>query len=319
VPLISNVCNHNNCNITKDFSLRGLAPFFMFQQFYEYLRFEKRFSEHTLIAYATDLNQFLVYSEATSLQKIAQLKSAFIRGWIVQLMEEGYSNKSVNRKLAALRTLFKWLKKEGISLESPMSRIRGPKVEKRLPSFAREQELQSNRIRPLFNADFNGLRDELMFELFYQTGIRLSELIGLTLNDIHSNSIKVLGKRNKERIIPISTSLHELIQRYISSRSKHTNYSNRLFILENGKPLYPEFVYRKIHHLLGTLTTLDKRSPHILRHTFATHMLNNGAGLETLKALLGHTSLAATQVYTHNSFAQLNQIYRHAHPRMNKP
>ena len=289
----------------------------MLQKFYEYLRFEKRFSEHTLVAYTTDLEQFVVFSEVTSLQAITQLKSVFIRGWIVQLMEDGYSNKSVNRKLASLRTLFKWLRKEGISVENPMSRIRGPKVEKRLPSFAREQELGSDRTKHLFNNDFNGLRDELMLELFYQTGIRLSELIGLTLPDIQSNSIKVLGKRNKERIIPISSSLHQIIQRYIAARAVFAK-CNRLLMLENGKPLYPAFVYRKIHQMLGTLTTLDKRSPHVLRHTFATHMLNNGAGLETLKALLGHASLAATQVYTHNSFAQLNQIYRHAHPRMNK-
>jgi integrase/recombinase XerC len=289
----------------------------MLQKFYEYLRFEKRFSEHTLVAYTTDLEQFVVFSEVTSLQAITQLKSVFIRGWIVQLMEDGYSNKSVNRKLASLRTLFKWLRKEGISIENPMSRIRGPKVEKRLPSFAREQELGSDRTKHLFNNDFNGLRDELMLELFYQTGIRLSELIGLTLPDIQSNSIKVLGKRNKERIIPISSSLHQIIQRYIAARAVFAK-CNRLLMLENGKPLYPAFVYRKIHQMLGTLTTLDKRSPHVLRHTFATHMLNNGAGLETLKALLGHASLAATQVYTHNSFAQLNQIYRHAHPRMNK-
>jgi integrase/recombinase XerC len=263
------------------------------------------------------LEQFVVFSEVTSLQAITQLKTVFIRGWIVQLMEDGYSNKSVNRKLASLRTLFKWLRKEGISIENPMSRIRGPKVEKRLPSFAREQELGSDRTKHLFNDDFNGLRDELMLELFYQTGIRLSELIGLTLPDIQSNSIKVLGKRNKERIIPISSSLHQIIQRYIAARAVFAK-CNRLLMLENGKPLYPAFVYRKIHQMLGTLTTLDKRSPHVLRHTFATHMLNNGAGLETLKALLGHASLAATQVYTHNSFAQLNQIYRHAHPRMNK-
>jgi integrase/recombinase XerC len=289
----------------------------MLQKFYEYLRFEKRFSEHTLVAYATDLEQFILFSEVSSLLDITQLKSVFIRGWIVQLMEEGYSNKSVNRKLASLRTLFKWLRKEGISVDNPMSRIRGPKVEKRLPSFAREQELTPERTKHLFTHDFNGLRDELMLELFYQTGIRLSELIGLTLQDIQPNSIKVLGKRNKERIIPISSSLQIVLNQYISARSIYSK-CNRLFILENGKPLYPAFVYRKIHQMLGTLTTLDKRSPHVLRHTFATHMLNNGAGLETLKALLGHASLAATQVYTHNSFAQLNQIYRHAHPRMNK-
>ena len=288
----------------------------MLEKFYEYLQFEKRFSAHTLLSYRTDLDQFIAYSSASSYQDLANLKPIFIRGWIVQLMEDGYANKSVNRKLATLRTLFKWMRKEGITQENPMARVKGPKTEKRLPSFAREQELAPERTKHLFTHDFNGLRDELMLELFYQTGIRLSELIGLTIQDIQPNSIKVLGKRNKERIIPICTDLSRLIEQYLVQRILIAK-SPRLFVLDNGKPLYPAFVYRRIHNMLGALTSLDKRSPHVLRHTFATHMLNNGAGLETLKAILCHASLAATQVYTHNSFAQLNQIYKHAHPRMN--
>lgn len=289
----------------------------MLEKFFDYLQFERRFSNHTLSAYRKDLEQFFEFSDIQLISDLGALKPSFIRSWIVQLMEGNYNTKSVNRKLATLRTLYKWLRKENIVKDNPMSRISGPKVEKRLPSFAREQELTTERTQSLFSNDFNGLRDELMFELLYQCGIRLSELIGLTLQDVTGSSIKVLGKRNKERLIPISKELVDLITSYCQLRGNIAK-TNRLLILENGKPLYPTFVYRKIHTILGTLTTLDKRSPHVLRHTFATHMLNNGAGLETLKAILGHASLAATQVYTHNSFAQLNQIYRHAHPRMGK-
>jgi integrase/recombinase XerC len=287
----------------------------MLDPFLEYLRFEKRFSDHTLVAYAHDLNQFIRFSEANSLEQLAHFKSVFIRGWIVALMDDKNCPKTINRKLAALRTLYKWLRKEGFTNENPMARVSGPKTEKRLPVFAREKELSPERISTLFGNDFNAVRDKLMLELFYQTGIRLSELIALNVADVQSHQIKVLGKRNKERTIPISHSLFKEIQAYLNLRNPIAK-GNKLFVLSNGKPLYPVFVYRRINELLGSLTTLDKKSPHILRHTFATHMLNNGAGLETLKALLGHASLAATQVYTHNSFAQLAQIYTQAHPRM---
>jgi integrase/recombinase XerC len=288
----------------------------MLQKFYEYLRFEKRFSEHTLVAYTTDLEQFIVFSEVTTLQDIPQLKSVFIRGWIVQLMEDGYSNKSVNRKLASLRTLFKWLRKEGICVENPMSRIRGPKVEKRLPSFAREQELGSDRTKHLFNDDFNGLRDELMLELFYQTGIRLSELIGLSIQDIQSNSIKVLGKRNKERIIPLHTDLINLIKEYIQKKQDQFSPTETYLLLtEKGKKLYPRYAWQLVNQVLGATTTVQKKSPHVLRHSFATHLLNNGADLNAVKELLGHSSLAATQVYTHNTIEKLKEVHRKAHPR----
>lgn len=289
----------------------------MLDSFLEYLRYEKRFSEHTLTAYRFDLEQFISFASLHSLEDFRELKPVFIRGWMVVLIEEGYNNKSVNRKLAALRTLYKWLKKEGIATTNPLSRLTGPKTEKRLPSFAREQELTPSRLETLFTSDFEGKRDELLFEMFYQTGMRLSELIGLTVEDIQPNSVKVLGKRNKERVIPIAPELQKKIQTYLSLRASVAK-SKHLLVLSNGKSLYPVYVYRKITAILGTLTHLDKRSPHVLRHTFATHMLNNGAGLETLKALLGHSSLAATQVYTHNSFAQLHQIYQHAHPRMKR-
>ena len=287
----------------------------MFDPFIEYLRFEKRFSNHTIMAYENDLHQFVLFADCNCLKDIVGINSAVIRGWIIALMDSKNCPKTINRKLATLRTLFKWLRKEGLLRDNPMARVKGPKTEKRLPVFAREKDLDPDRVNPLFSSDFNGKRDKLMLELFYQTGIRLSELISLKIADVQANQIKVLGKRNKERIIPISHSLYREIQEYLSARIT-IDQGSILLVLSSGKPLYPVFVYRRINELLNTLTALDKKSPHVLRHTFATHMLNNGAGLETLKALLGHASLAATQVYTHNSFAQLAQIYSKAHPRM---
>ena len=195
-----------------------------------------------------------------------------------------------------------------------MAKVSGPKSEKHLPQFVKESELKLEKLQGLFGDDFEGKRDGLMFEIFYQTGIRLSELIGLKLADVQNNQIKVLGKRNKERIIPISNSLCNQIESYIELRKEKTQNTAELLILESGKKLYPAFAYRKINSYLGKVTTLDKKSPHVLRHTFATHMLNRGTGLETLKDLLGHANLSATQVYTHNSFAKLNSIYSQAHP-----
>jgi len=286
----------------------------MLSGFYNYLRFERRFSEHTVKAYSSDLSQFMKFAEIQTCSEFVPLSASFIRGWIVHLMENSQSNKSINRKLATLRTFYTWLRKEGLTEENPMLKISGPKTEKRLPTFAKEQDLESQKTALVFGNNFQGLRDELIFEFFYQTGVRLSELIQLKRDDVTQQTIKVLGKRNKERLIPISPTLHQKIMLYLPLR-ENISKTNRFFTLDNGKELYPAFVYRKIHALLGALTHLDKRSPHVLRHTFATHMLNHGAGLETLKELLGHASLAATQVYTHNSFAQLTKAYNAAHPR----
>ena len=286
----------------------------MLTGFYNYLQYERRFSNHTVKAYASDLSQFIRFAEIQNLSDFFPLSASFIRGWIVHLMENSQSNKSINRKLATLRTFYTWLRKEGKTDDNPMLKITGPITEKRLPTFAKEQDLASQKTALVFGNDFQGLRDELIFEFFYQTGVRLSELIQLKKDDVTPQAIKVLGKRNKERLIPISSALHQKIVRYLSHRD-NISQTQRFFVLDNGKELYPAFVYRKIHALLGALTHLDKRSPHVLRHTFATHMLNHGAGLETLKELLGHASLAATQVYTHNSFAQLTKAYNAAHPR----
>ena len=290
----------------------------MFDKFTSYLQFEKRYSEHTVVAYGQDLNAFVEFAEVKKISEFADLSSAFIRSWIVYLIEGGMKNKSVNRKLASLRTFYKWMRKEGLIDHSPMTKVQGPKNEKHLPVFAKESELLPSKIEELFSDDYSGKRDALMLELFYQTGIRLSELIGLTLKDIQGNQIKVLGKRNKERIIPISDDLVQQIQEYIELRREISSKCENLLLLDSGNKLYPTFAYRKINYYLGKVTSLDKKSPHILRHTFATHMLNRGTGLETLKDLLGHANLSATQVYTHNSFAQLNSIYSQAHPRGRK-
>lgn len=290
----------------------------MLENFILYLTTEKRYSQHTIDAYERDLTQFINYSEVKKINEFNDLSSTFIRGWIVQLFENKKKAKSINRKLAALRTFYKWLRKEELVSINPMAKIQGPKNEKRLPAFAKESELQTEKLDELYADSLNGKRDKLIFELFYQTGIRLSELIDLKVQNISSESIKVIGKRNKERIIPISRDLYNQIQSYIRIKNQQFGESPFVFSLKFGKKMYPMLVYRIINQYLSIATNLDKTSPHVLRHTFATHMLNRGTGLETLKDLLGHANLSATQVYTHNSFAQLTSIYSQTHPRGGK-
>ena len=288
------------------------------EQFEVYLATEKRYSEHTLIAYKNDLLQFIGYAEITEDRQLAEVNHQLVRGWMVELLEHAIVPRSVSRKLSCLRSFFNWLKKQGLVTENPMLKIRGPKVEKRLPQFVKQSEFTQERIEPIFANSFDGLRDRLMVELFYQTGIRLSELITLKEQDVVSTHIKVLGKRNKERIIPIGKELFDRVQAYRSIKPEGRDSQNLLFVKRDGVKLSSKFVYRKINTYLGMVTNTQKKSPHILRHTFATHMLNNGAGLETLKELLGHANLSATQVYTHNSFTQINNIYSQAHPRGRK-
>lgn len=292
-----------------------MAPFLLCEDFIVYLEVEKRFSRHTLEAYKTDLLQFFQFAELKEVEDVLEVRSSLVRSWIVQLMDSKVSSRSINRKLSSLRSFFKWLKKCRNISSNAMLKVAGPKSSKRLPEFAKESELNSGVLEFCFSDDFDGRRDKLMFELFYQTGMRLSELIGLEAGDVSNGSIRIFGKRNKERIVPISDRLIELVASYLDAREAIVSKDNHLFLLNNGKKLYPKFVYRRINYYLSTVTSLDKCSPHVLRHTFATHMLNRGAGLETLKDLLGHSNLSATQIYTHNSFAQLNAIYSQAHPR----
>lgn len=295
-----------------------MTPFFYVQNFETYLTTEKRYSDHTVTAYMKDLEQFFSFINIQSETEIKEVHYQVIRSWIVELIETDITKRSVNRKLSTLRTFFRWAQKQGIVELNPMFKIQAPKSEKRLPVFAKSSEMDENTTQNLFADNFEGVRDLLMVEMFYQTGIRLSELIGLKVQNVSAQSIKVLGKRNKERIIPVSDRLSDLIRKYTLLKEASGLNSEYFFVLNNANKLYPKFVYRKINYYLGSVTNLDVKSPHVLRHTFATHMLNNGAGLETLKDILGHASLSATQVYTHSSFAQLNKIYSQAHPRGQK-
>jgi len=289
----------------------------MLDLFETYLLKEKRYSEHTLKAYMSDITSFIEFAQIKDKKEdLKEVNKQLIRAWIVQLVNDKINPQSINRKLSSLRTFFKWMQTNGDIEVNPASSINGPKAHKRLPEFVQEQNVEETTIMPIFTDDFFGIRDRLMFELFYQTGIRLSELINLKEKDISSNeTIKVLGKRNKERIIAISPVLYEQIKSYLIAKTALGFSNPELFVTDKGEILYPKFVYRKINIYLSKVSSLKKKSPHILRHTFATHLLNNGAGLEVLKEILGHESLAATQIYTHNSFAQINEIYKQAHPR----
>lgn len=289
----------------------------MLENFIYYLKVERRYSENTLVAYRKDINQFMEFTTIKDDEAVKKINFRDVRAWIIELKDHSLSNRSINRKLSSLRAFYKWLRKEGDVFDNPMMKILAPKTEKRLPHFAKQSELKQIQIE-VAEDDFETFRDHVIFEIFYQTGIRLSELINLTDSQVQQAYIRVVGKRNKERQIPISKKLFQLIEKYKSIRGNIAVDNPYLFVLKNGKKLYPKLVYRKINSYLGEVTSLDKKSPHVLRHTFATHMLNNGAGLETLKELLGHANLAATQVYTHNSFVQLSNIYAQAHPRGQK-
>jgi integrase/recombinase XerC len=290
----------------------------MLEKFESYLVAEKRFSSHTVTAYLKDVHQFLDAIGIVLLEDLKEVKHSLIRTRMVTQIEQGIVNRSVNRKLSTLRTFFKWCVQEGFVETNPMVKITGPKTEKRLPTFVREQDISPSKLDTIFPNNVEGQRDQLLFELLYQTGIRLSELIELKKQDFNACQIKVLGKRNKERIIPLSVNLSSAISNYQKNLLGEQQASMYLFTLNNGDKIYPKLVYRKINYYLGLITSLEKKSPHVLRHTFATHMLNNGAGLETLKDILGHANLSATQVYTHNSFSQLTTIYKQAHPRGHK-
>lgn len=290
----------------------------MVETFLKYLSFEKRYSKHTVDAYQKDLQQFSQFL-ALDFEIInpEDVQHPHIRSWVVSLMDKGLSSKSVNRKIATLKSFFKYLlAREYIGI-NPTTRIKPLKTEKDLPTFIKEEEITNLLDRVEFTDDFAGKRDHLILELLYGTGIRLAELQGLKDTDINSyeKTIRVLGKRNKERIIPIGNSLIHLIADYKKSKNEMGMIGKKLLLTDNGDPLYPMFIYRKVKKYLNAVTTLSKKSPHVMRHTFATHLLNKGADLNAVKDLLGHTSLAATQVYTHNSIEKLKAAFDQAHPK----
>lgn len=289
-------------------------------KFLNFLQFEKRFSRHTQISYKTDLDQFSDFiSEGFNCLSPESINYRMVRKWIVKLMDQGDTSRTVNRKLSALKSFYKFLQKEGVVKFNPLDKISVPKVSKRLPVFVDEKQMDTLLDDIEFGDDFIGKRNKLLIEMFYFTGIRLSELINIKNSDIdsHKLTIKVLGKRNKERIIPVNNDFMDRIINFIKFKNKAIIgiENDYLFTSKAGKKLYPKAVYRIINAYLKLVTSIEKRSPHVIRHTFATHMLNHGADLNAIKELLGHANLSATQVYTHNTFEKLTRIYKQAHPR----
>ncbi|MEQ8472922.1 MAG: tyrosine-type recombinase/integrase [Marinoscillum sp.] len=290
----------------------------MIDSFLKYLRYEKRYSEHTLTAYRRDLEQFQVFlSETFEIQDSIEAKHPHLRSWVVELMDSGITPNSINRKIATLKSYYKFLLGRELISANPTGRLKPLKGEKRLPSFVRENEMVTLLDQVEFPDDFLGARDRLILELLYATGIRLAELIGLKDSDVNAyqGSIKVLGKRNKERLIPTSDFIVKLIRNYQAKRDTEFGMCAYLLVTDKGEKLYPMMVYRTVKKYLEQVTTISKKSPHVLRHTFATHLLNKGADLNAVKDLLGHTSLAATQVYTHNSMEKLKSVFDQAHPK----
>jgi len=292
----------------------------MLASFLKYLRVEKGYSAHTVRSYGDDVKQFFVYCgldpETDHPNLIAH---RHVRYWLSSIISQGFTTRSANRKLSSLRAYYRYLLREGAVKSNPLARIIPPKSGKRLPSFLGENEMNLILDRNHFNDDFIGTRDRLVLGLFYFTGIRLSELVGLTVDriDFSSKSLKVLGKGNKERILPLHPELILLITDYLKFRDEINlnKVGKTLFLTNKGMPFYPKLVYRIVKANLSQVTTLEKKSPHVLRHTFATHLLNNGAELNAIKELLGHANLSATQIYTHSSFEKLKKVYKQAHPR----
>lgn len=291
----------------------------LIEKYIKYLRYEKNFSLHTEISYSTDLRQFADFlKDHFPETDIKTLDSDIIRLWIVSLMEAKTSPRSVNRKISTLKSFYKYLLRVNEATVNPAKKIRGPKTPKPIPAFVNNTDMNEILDDTNFNSSFESLRNQIIIELFYVTGIRRAELIGLkdTEVDFSGETIQVTGKRNKQRIIPFSDGMKALLEKYIGKRNREIEkISDYLFVRENGKQLYPMLVHRIVNENLKNIPTLSKTSPHVLRHSFATSMLNDGADINAVKELLGHSSLAATEIYTHTSFEELKQIYNKAHPR----
>jgi integrase/recombinase XerC len=288
--------------------------------FFKYLQYEKRYSPHTLTSYHTDLGQFAQYlDQVYQITDPIEADHTIIRSWLLTLVQNNIKPRSINRKIACLRSYYRFLLSQQRISANPMLRIKAPKAPKKLPGFVLEEPFNNLLDSFDFKETFEGQRDRLILEFLYGTGIRLSELIGIEDGDLdlHSKTVRVLGKGNKERIVPINDSLLSCIKvykQYMKSEFED-NYSEKLLVTNKARPLYPKFVYRVVKKYISLITTSDHNSPHVLRHSFATHLLNKGADLNAIKDLLGHSSLAATQVYTHNSIEQLKSIFEKAHPK----
>ena len=289
------------------------------ESFINYLKYEKRHSHLTAIAYKKDLDQFEeFYVKTIGDFNVEGINDKIARMWVVELMDKGISARTVNKKISALKSFYKYLLRFEVVKENNLDNVIVPKVRKKLPQFVEEKNLDHLLDDGYFGKDFEALRDKLILSLLYGTGVRLSELMHLKDADIHTSEflIKVLGKRNKERIVPYPRSLNQLIEEYKSERIRlFGSPAECLLLTEKGKPVYEKLIYRVVNKYLSMVTTLDKKSPHVLRHSFATHMLNRGADLNAVKEMLGHANLSATQIYTHTSLEKIRKVYRQAHPR----
>ena len=290
-----------------------------FSSFLRYLQFEKRYSKNTLAAYSCDLQQFADYLNTTySINAPADVRHQQVRSWLVTLMENKIGARSINRKISGLKSFYNFLLRTGAVQKDPMKKVQSPKTSKRLPVFVEEKNiLQYLNELPADN-NYEAIRNKTILILFYTTGMRLSELVNLKITDIdfYNQALKVLGKGNKERIIPFGNEMKVVLEKNIKVLKKEfENPDGKLFLTEQGKQIYHRLVYRIIHEQLNQFTTLEKKSPHVLRHSFATHMLNNGADINAIKEMLGHANLSATQVYTHNTIDKLKNIYKQAHPK----
>jgi len=290
--------------------------------FIQYLKFEKRYSPHTIRSYQDDLVQFFTWLQKQfnmTEPALAEIAPAFVRSWLASLKENKNTAKTINRKISSLKSFFKYHLRTGQLEQSPMATIISPKVPKRLPVYVEQKDTNTLFAYVEFPDDWKGRTDRLLLSIFYNTGMRLSELVNLKESQVNiaGNSIKVLGKGNKERVIPVSRQLITAIQEYMHLKRTAMDQADKVSLLVNdkGRKLYPKYVYLAVKKYLNAVTTIDKKSPHVLRHTFATHLTNNGADLNAVKELLGHSSLAATQIYTHNTIEKLKDIYKKAHPK----
>jgi integrase/recombinase XerC len=289
-------------------------------QFLDYLKFQKRYSQHTIISYKTDLLSFLTFTTKTFGEtSLLDVKATNIRSWLASCKEQGMESKSVNRKISCLKSFFKYLLRQQVIAASPMATVISPKVSKRLPQFVEKKDIETLFAHVEFEEGWQGQTKRLLIQLFYNTGMRQAELINLkeTQFDAAKKVIKVLGKGNKERIIPISASIVAELTNYLQQKRATIEKPDTtvVFVNDNGKKLYPKYVYNAVKTYLSKVTTINKKSPHVLRHSFATHLMNNGAELNAVKELLGHSSLAATQIYTHNTIEKLKDIHKKAHPK----
>jgi len=287
--------------------------------FLNHLRYERRYSQNTLTAYENDLDQFVLFGKKLVEDFcVEEVDYHLIRQWIVSLMDNGISAKSVNRKISTLKTFFKFLMREGVIEKNPTDKVAIPKMGKKLPVFVQEKEMNRLLDGRFFTEDFEGRRDKAVVSLFYGTGIRLSELVGIRFPDLNliEKMVKVNGKRDKQRLVPFPLEISGVLNDYIKLRNElFPAAENFLFLTGNGEPAYNKLIYRIVKRQLSLVTTVEKKSPHILRHSYATHLLNRGADLNAIKELLGHANLAATQIYTHTTFEQLKKVYKQAHPR----